>query len=110
MTVKMNPKISFGFRVIFVLWMGGTGILAMIDLIYPSEPIEIKVCIDYDEFLNYCNEYEMQVFGGDKPTWLNVMFIAMTIMIVLVNVPRLKTDYKKLRYGYRSTWDDEFRK
>lgn len=90
--------------------MSGTGILATFDLIFPSDPIEMEVCVDFDELLNSCNEYEMQVFGGDRPTWMNVMFIALTIMIIMVYVPRLKFDYKKLRHGYKSTWDDEFKR
>ncbi len=105
----MNPKLSFLFRAGIVIWMGYIGIMATLDLIFPEELGEVEYCADFDDLLNYCNEYAMREVGG-KPIWLNVMFIAMSIFIIMIYVPMLKTEYKKLRYGYRSTWDDEFKK
>jgi len=86
-----------------------TGIMAFIDIISEKEPSEEEVCLNFDEFFNKCTEFGIGEETG-KPFWLNLMFMMMSVLIVIFYVPMLMQEYKKLRYGYRSTWDDEFKK
>lgn len=105
----MNQKIAFILRCGFVIWMMHTGTTATINLVFPEEVKEVEVCIDFDELLNYCNEHEIQTVSG-KPVWMNLMFLIFSILITMFYIPILILDYKKIRYGVKSTWDDEYRK
>lgn len=105
----MNKKVIFIFRCIVVAWIFSIAVDSSFKLTFPQEPTETEVCIDFDEVLNYCNESKIEI-EEDRPYWMSIAYIFGAIFLIIFYVPILKKEYRELRYGARSTWDDEFKK
>ena len=78
-------------------------------IFYEEKPTEYQACVDFDEMLNYCNKYETRTTTS-RPLWLSVVMIIGGSFVMSIYIPNFITEYRKLRYGLKSTWDDEFRR
>ena len=78
-------------------------------LFYEEKSTDYQACINFDKMLNYCNEYETRTLTG-KPLWVSIVMVAGGSFVMSVYFPNFLIEYRKLRYGLKSTWDDEFRR
>lgn len=103
----MNNKKKAGLilKILFVVFITYSAVKSASEIVFPIEAQEVEVCIDFDELLNYCNEFEIQE-KNTTSVWLNVFLIITAVLVLSIWIPKIKRDIREYRYGFKANWDE----
>jgi len=109
-SVILEVKTKFYITLSFSLICYGFALMVAIPLLSGDqglfEAMPLEVCIEEGIVSNTCNEYETKDFGGLDITLVGFMGV-MYVIIGTLLLSRAKKQYKIMKYGIKSGWDNE---